>query len=178
MSALGQFDAGYNQHEDRILLRITNQSGEEFRLWLTRRICASLLTDFKTRTSAYRVSAIDRDTSNEASATPDHDTLLRAQFEQQAAVAQQDLNTEFAPGETYPLGESGLLVEKINLQPNGQGQDNHSLSFANAQGEGITLGVSIELFNAIFEVIERVVQQTNWELPSVRVGLESSNILQ
>ena len=46
MSGLGQFDAGYNSAQDRILLRITNKAGEEYRLWLTRRFCLSMLGDF------------------------------------------------------------------------------------------------------------------------------------
>ena len=52
MSGLGQFDAGYNIAQDRILLRITNTAGEEYRLWLTRRFCLSMLGDFKVKVSA------------------------------------------------------------------------------------------------------------------------------
>lgn len=181
MSAFGQFDAGYNLQEDRILLRITNADNDEYRLWLTRRLCESLLTDFKTRTSAFRVAGTDSFADSvpiTSSETPDHDTLLRAHLEQQASVAQQDFATAFIPGERFPLGEEGMLVEKINLQPNGQGKDSHSLSFTDVNGKGITLGISIDMFNSIFEVIERVVKQTNWNLSTMNVEARSSTLLQ
>jgi len=163
------------------LLRITNTDNEEFRFWLTRRVCAALITDFKTRTSAYRVPVMESGSSvavQGGAPGPDHEMLLRAQLEQEAAVAQQDFKTTFKSGESFPLGEEGILVEKINLNPNAQGQDTHSLSFADAQGKGITLGVSIELFNSIFEVIERVVKVTNWSISPAKLDVRSSKFLQ
>ena len=181
MSAFGQFDAGYNQQEDRILLRITNTDNEEFRFWLTRRVCAALLTDFKARTSAYRISAVESGSvaaPQGGTAGSDHETLLRAQLEQEAAVAQQDFKTTFKSGENFPLGKEGILVERIDLKPNAQGQDTHSLSFADAQGKGITLGVSIGLFNSIFEVIERVVRVTDWSISPAKLDVRSSKLLQ
>ncbi len=181
MSTLGQFDVGYRQQEDRILLRITNTDNEEFRFWLTRRVCAALLTDFKTRTSAYRISAVGSGSVAAAQGGAPgskYETLLRAQLEQEAAVAQQNFKTTFKSGENFPLGKEGILVEKINLKPNAQGQDTHSLSFADAQGKGITLGVSIELFNSIFEVIERVVKVTNWSISPAKLDVQSSKFLQ
>ena len=67
MSGLGQFDAGYNSAQDRILLRITNTAGEEYRLWLTRRFCLSMLGDFKVKVSAYRLPAEGVDESSAGS---------------------------------------------------------------------------------------------------------------
>ncbi|MCG8413299.1 MAG: hypothetical protein MI746_03675 [Pseudomonadales bacterium] len=177
MSGFGQFDAGYNRHEDRILLRITNVNGDEFRLWLTRRLCGSLLTDFKTKTSAYRISMPDAITES-ATTGSNHDTVLRAQLEQQAVVAQQDFGSKFKPGENFPLGEQGLVVEKVNLQPNGKAEGVHALSFQDAKGKGITLGVTVEIFNSIFEVVERVVQQTQWNLPVTSSDVRQSKLLQ
>ncbi len=177
MSGFGQFDAGYNRHEDRILLRITNVNGDEFRLWLTRRLCSSLLTDFKVRTSAYRVSMPDAGMEARA-VVSNHDTVLRAQLEQQAVVAQQDFGSKFKPGETFPLGEQGLVVEKVNLQPNGKADGVHTLSFHDAKGRGISLGVTVEVFNSIFEVVERVVRQTKWDLPVSTSDVPQSTLLQ
>lgn len=177
MSAFGQFDAGYDRHEDRILLRITNVNGDEFRLWLTRRVCGSLLTDFKTKTSAYRISVPEAGAEQLASVS-NHDTVLRAQLEQQAVVAQQDFGSKFKPGVNFPLGEQGLVVEKVNLQPNGKAEGVHALSFQDKNGKGITLGVTVEIFNSIFEVVERVVGQTRWGLTVVKSDTRQSNLLQ
>jgi len=158
MTALSQFDASYNMQQDRILLRITNQDKEEYRLWLTRRMCRSFITDFKTRTSSFRI------TGEEGSApVADQGTaVLRADLEQKAAVANKDFSNAFKPGDSFPLGQEGIVVERVNLQPNDKGPGVHGLSLHDASGRGITIGVSVDLFNSIFEVIERVVQQAEW----------------
>lgn len=177
MSAFAQFDAGYDLQQDRILLRITNTDGEEYRLWLTRRLCASLLTDFKTKTSAYRVTR-DASKPHTQSAKAGAETVMQADFEQQAAAQSQDFTTKFKPGSSFPLGESGLLVEKLNLQPNGKGEGVHALSFYGAEDNGVTIGVTVELFNSIFEVVERIIGRTNWGLIAAAAGRPPSSTLQ
>lgn len=177
MSAFAQFDAGYNLQQDRILLRITNTDGEEFRLWLTRRMCASLLTDFKTKTSSYRVKK-DPSRPHTQASVAGAETVMQADFEQQAVAQSQDFSTKFRPGTSFPLGESGLLVEKLNLQPNGKGEGVHALSFYGAGDNGMTIGVTVELFNSIFEVIERIIGRTDWGLLEAFASRPPSGTLQ
>ncbi|MCY4264434.1 MAG: hypothetical protein OXE78_06225 [Gammaproteobacteria bacterium] len=178
MSRLGQFDAGYNRQEDRILLRVTNVEGDEFRLWLTRRLCRSLLTEFKTKTSAYRISTPESVVTTQSDSVLGHATVLQAELEQQATVAQQDFSAEFQPGKNFPLGQQGLVVDEVNLQPHSKGNGVHSLSFRDANGQGITLGVTVEIFNSIFEVVERVVNKSQWDLPVDSSDMPKSMLLQ
>ena len=177
MSSLAQFDAGYNLQQDRILLRITNSTGEEYRLWLTRRLCSSLLTEFKTKTSAYRVSP-DASRSQSQSMDAGAETVMRAEFEQQATAMSQDFTSKFKPGNSFPLGKSGLLVERLNLKPNGKGEGVLALSFYGDADQGMTIGVSVALFNSIFEVIERIIEKTDWGLASVAATPPSSSMIQ
>jgi len=177
MSAFAQFDAGYNLEQDRILLRITNTDGEEYRLWLTRRMCASLLTDFKAKTSSYRVKK-DPSRPHTQTAIAGAETVMQADFEQQAAAQSQDFTTKFKPGTRFPLGEAGLLVEKLNLQPNGKGEGVHALSFYGAEDKGMTIGLTMELFNSIFEVLERIIARTDWGLLEASVNRPPSSTLQ
>ena len=175
MSTLAQFDAGYNLQQDRILLRITNTDSEEYRLWLTRRLCASLINEFKTQTSAYRVKS-DPDKPASETFASSADTVLQAEFEQQATAQTQNFTSRFEPGISFPLGESGLLVEKLNLKPNGKGAGVHALSFFGAEEEGMTIGVSVELFNSIFEVIERIISKANWGLVNAEAQLLNTTL--
>ncbi len=177
MSALAQFDAGYNLQQDRILLRITNTVGEEYRLWLTRRLCRSLLTEFKTKTSAFRVNP-DSSQSPAQYLDSDTETSMRAELEQQAAAMTQNFSSKFQPGSSFPLGESGLLVERLNLKPNGKGEGVHALSFFGDSNRGMTIGVSVELFNSIFEVIERIIEKTDWGFTSSSIAPPSSGMIQ
>lgn len=179
MTSIAQFDAGYNPQQDRILLRITNKEAEEYRLWLTRRICRSFLTEFKTQTSTYRITgSVGGETVSEARPAASSDTILRASLEQQAAAASADFSNKFEAGESYPLGEQGIVVENIQLQPNAKGVGVHELSMHDAAGRGISIGVSVDFFNSIFEVVERVVQQADWGLAANVMPAPNKALLQ
>ncbi|MCH7815058.1 MAG: hypothetical protein IIC60_00670 [Proteobacteria bacterium] len=182
MTSLAQFDARYDPHEDRILLRITNTDEEEFRLWLTRRLTHSIITDLKTKSSAYRLrNAVSEDTLTaaegeitRASSAPrasSAEAVIQAEFEQQATAGQLKFDSKFKPGESYPLGEAGLLVGKVNFKANANGPGSHALSFYPVKGAGITIGVSVEFLHSIFEILERVSKSAEW-------GFVSSSQLQ
>ncbi|MEC8409895.1 MAG: hypothetical protein VXZ31_08685 [Pseudomonadota bacterium] len=182
MSGLGQFDAGYNSAQDRILLRITNTAGEEYRLWLTRRFCLSMLGDFKVKVSACRLPAEEEErVVDSSSVVPDSAgsaTVVQADIQQELVASQQDFGQAFRPGEQFPLGEQGELVERVDLTPNGKGEGTHALSFQSVQGQALTIAVTPELLNSIFEVIERVTQQADWGLVTTASSMARSATLQ
>ena len=183
MSGLCQFDACYNTAHDRILLRITNTGGEEYRLWLTRRFCRSLLREFKVKVSAYRLSteSMEEDCRETTLAVPDDSggaIALQADIQQELVAARQDFGQTFHPGDQFPLGRQGELVEQVDLTPNGKGPGNHALSFRSVEGQLLTLAVTPELLNSIFEVIERVTKQADWGLITTSVDMANSATLQ
>jgi len=106
------------------------------------------------------------------------DAILRASLEQKAAAASADFSNKFKAGETYPLGEQGIVVENIKLQPNAKGAGIHELSMHDAAGRGISIGVSVDFFNSIFEVIERVVKQADWALAKTVMPPANKALLQ
>ncbi|HBW83522.1 MAG TPA: hypothetical protein DEF79_05720 [Gammaproteobacteria bacterium] len=183
MSDLGQFDACYNSEQDRILLRITNTAGEEYRLWLTRRFCLGLLGEFKVKVSAYRLPPEDRKgvRMDESSGLLDDSgasTVMQADIQQELVAARQDFGQTFHPGEQFPLGEQGELVEQVDLKPNEKGTGSHALGFQSVQGQLLTIAVTSELLNSIFEAIERVTQQADWGLITTAVSMAKSSTLQ
>ena len=183
MSSLGQFDAGYNPQEDRILLRITNTEADEYRLWLTRRLCSALLAEFKVNISAYRVQNEAEKEAGSPAPVPSSGelgaaTVMRADMQQQAAAARQNFKQEFHPGERFPLGEQGVVVEKVNFQPDGKGPGNHALNFYSINGQMLSIGVSPVFLNSIFEVIERVSEQAGWGLATTAASMAKSATLQ
>ena len=182
MSGLGQFDAGYNSAQDRILLRITNTAGEEYRLWLTRRFCFSMLGDFKVKVSSYRLPAeAEESVVDSSSALPGSAvsaTVMQADVQQELVASQQDFGQAFRAGEQFPLGEQGELIERVDLTPNGKGKGTHALSFQSVQGQALTIAVTPELLNSIFEVIERMTQQAGWGLVTTAFSMAKSATLQ
>ena len=90
-----QLNGGYVPAEDRILLRVSTDAGEEFRFWLTRPITAHLLA--ANRTIAARVAA--------QKFTPQVAQTV-TEFEQQAVAQQTKLDNEFEPGSTFQIGRA------------------------------------------------------------------------
>ena len=183
MSDLGQFDVCYNSAQDRILLRITNTAGAEYRFWLTRRFCLSLLGEFKVKVSAYRLPPVDgeemrTDETLELLGDSGASTVMQADIQQELVAARQDFGQTFRPGEQFPLGERGELVKQVDLTPNGKGTGNHALGFQSVQGQLLTIAVTPELLNSIFEAIERVTQQADWGLITTAVSMAKSSTLQ
>ena len=181
MSGLVQFDASYNPQEDRILIRITNTDCDEFRLWLTRRLSASLLVDFKVNISAYRVQPDSAEKESESAPRASEmgaATLMRADMQQEADAAKQDFEQKFIPGERFPLGEQGAVVDKIDFQADGKGPGNHALNFIGTNGKRLSIGVTPRFLNTIFEVIERVSQQAEWGLITTSSSMARSATLQ
>ena len=48
---------------------------------------------------------------------------MQADIQQELVASQQDFGQAFRPGEQFPLGEQGELVERVDLTPNGKGRD-------------------------------------------------------
>ena len=168
MSGLSQIDARYDQAEDRIMLRLTTADENEYRLWFTRRVTFNVLTDFKEKTSQFRVSeTVKTEKKNEElKAAPAKMTDQEAKINADKAQAEQHANTkydeEFKPGKTYPLGEEGILVGRVDFKPNSDGGTLHSLSFAAAKGHGMTIKVNADIFNSILNVLEKTSEQAEW----------------
>lgn len=181
MIGLGQFDASYKQQEDRILIRITNTEADEFRLWLTRRLSASLLADFKVNISVYRLQPDSAEEESESAPRVSEmgaATLMRADMQQEADAAKQDFKQKFIPGKRFPLGEQGVVVDKIDFQANGESPGNHTLNFIGTNGQQLSIGVTPHFLNTIFEVIERVSQQAGWGLITTSSSMARSATLQ
>ena len=103
---------------------------------------------------------------------------MQADIQQELVASQQDFGQAFRPGEQFPLGEQGELVERVDLTPNGKGEGTHALSFQSVQGQALMIAVTPELLNSIFEVIERVTQQADWGLVTTASSMARSATLQ
>ena len=176
MASLHQMDASYDMNQDRILLRLTNDDGEEIRLWMTRRMTQLFLTDFKDNTSTYRIPnytddqpSLTENATNKPKVAPVRDTALNtghtkaiADFEQQVAASKSNFSEAFKPGEHFPVGEDGIIINKIKIKANQEANADHTVMFFSLEGHCVSLNVNVQIFNTLFELIERVNQATNW----------------
>jgi hypothetical protein len=143
-----QLNGGYVPAEDRILLRVSTDAGEEFRFWLTRPVTARLLD--ANRTLAARAAA---------EKFPPQVAQTVTAFEQQAIAQQTRLDNTFEPGATFPLGEAPALVVKFTLTPVEHGV---SLDLGMPNGANVNLRIAHRLAQQVGVLLERLQRDAQW----------------
>lgn len=163
MSSISQFDISYSPVEDRILLKVTSTNGDELRLWFTRRITSNILGKLKDSTSAYRIPQPAPEAVSSSPPDPEQ-TKAQAEFQQQTSAANSNFDEKFVPGTNFPLGEAGIVVNRLDFKADANGPGSHALTLSPLKGKGVTLGVTPDLFNTFFELLERTLPKTGWGL--------------
>ena len=143
-----QLNGSYIPAEDRIVLRVSTDAGEEFRFWLTRPVTAQLLASIRTiaaRTIAQKF--------------PPQIAQTVTEFEQQAVQQQTKLDDEFVPGSSFPLGEAPALVVKLALAPVDNGV---SLDLGMPNGANVNLRFAQQLAQQVGVLLDRLQHGANW----------------
>jgi hypothetical protein len=143
--SLRQFNAGYVPAEDRILMRVTLSSNEEFRFWLTRACLRSFFGQVETWLAPQ-------------DSLPQ--TAVEA-FQREAGVAKADFATPLMPGESLPLGETPLLVQSIDLDSGGA---SIRLVMTLIDGRQANFGLGGDVLVAIQYMLRQAVQAADWGL--------------
>lgn len=111
-----QVNVSYAGEQDRLLLRINSQSGEEFRIWLTRRLTLQLLPVLD-KSSQTQLQA-QMPAPDPAAPLPQQRQQMVQNFQKEAAAYQGDFQTPFKDQPAaLPLGEDPLLVTELGLTP-------------------------------------------------------------
>ena len=133
--------------EDRLMLRINTLSGDEFRVWLTRRFTELLLN--------LLVKEIDKYGGIPTLAsTPETNKLFK-----QAAMEKKYEEENIS---NYPLGEVGYLASKINYKTTADG--NLTLEILPEKGKGITLNLNKSLLFMFYNLLTQGCTQSAWRL--------------
>jgi hypothetical protein len=107
-----QLSVHNDERQDRLLLRISTQEGQEFRFWLTRRMVGRLLP-------AIEQAVTTLESQRSGLLTPDAPTRqMLTDMQREAFMQQADFNTPYAPpaGGQLPLGERPLLITDAQLR--------------------------------------------------------------
>ncbi len=161
MSArLEQINLSYNTNEDRLLLKVRNSSGEEYRLWMTRRFTGLLWQV---------VGRIIRETDWEI----DLDGITNPEevlaFEHQRAVHDGDFKTPYddKSAASYPLGEDGVLGFRISYE---NGENGVMLNLTPEDGQGIRLGLDRRMLHNLCKLVADAVRGAGWNLELGKLG--------
>jgi hypothetical protein len=143
---LHQMNISYIPKEDRLLLKISTKTNDEYRLWLTRRYCSLLIKLFK--------DEIDKFGGEPTVAASDE---ARKMYKDGAFE-----KTYEAEGNSFPLGEDGVLAFRINKGDSSNG--NIALELSPEEGQGINLNLNKTLIYMFNNILMQGVQQAGWNL--------------
>lgn len=147
--SIHQLSATYSPDEDRLMFRFNTQQGDEYRLWLTRFLCAQLLGDAQEGI----VQILAQKFGGTAAPTI-------AGFRHEAAERTTDFKVPFAEPKNFPLGDKAVLVKKIKMAQEGALR----MKFILADGRVVTINLTESMLRSMSLLLKRLVKQANWGL--------------
>ena len=153
--SIKQLNASYLPQEDRIVLRINTEAKEEFVFLLTRRVALFILAASE---HLVEKQLEQRHDPNTAKAVAD--------FEKKGLVNVGSSGPEFEAGETFPLGQSPLLVLEFTcgiVEPAEAGEEViFSMDFVLGKDQNIHLKLPKALLIAMRLLLENLCDQASW----------------
>ncbi len=180
-ASIQQINLGYNQQEDRLLLKVGMADQSELSLWITRRICKDLWHllqnshgQFLNRPQVMMKNAATTETTefmDEALPAPimlpknSQKKPVIAAFTQEPEVQKSlevmDFSTEYETNRKA-LFEAPVLVVQCNVMQTET--QTSQLIFQAHQGESIKMGLTLELLVALTNMMQLATREAGWDL--------------
>ncbi len=144
---LHQLNINYVPVEDRLMLRMNTNSGDEFRVWFTRRFCGLLL------------EVVTKEIDKHGGIPTLASTSETKKMFKQGAMEKP---YEAEKTTNYPLGEAGFLAAKINYKSTEEGT--LMLEILPEKGKGINLNLNKTLLFMFYNLLNQGCSQSGWNL--------------
>lgn len=157
-----QMSVNYDERQDRLLLRVNTQDGQEFRLWLTRRMTGRLLPHLQG-------CVIQLETRNPQVMVADATAQqMLTELKRETFLEKADFKTPFtSEALQLPLGEQPILVTDVQLNVHTSGTLNvvfHDKSGESATGRSCQLGLQSALLHGLLHLMQQAMHKANWRM--------------
>jgi hypothetical protein len=162
-SAIEQINLGYNEQEDRLLLKVGLADKTEVAVWITRRICKSIYGSLQSSASTLLPTATQFPAPTIT--TPDNknqaiDSFIREQ-DLQKKIEHLDFKSEYltdrqARSETPMLAVQCMIVSIGNLPP--------YLELQCTNGQSVKMALTNELVHALTSMMQLATREAGWDL--------------
>jgi hypothetical protein len=162
-----QLSVTYQAEQDRVLLRVNSTSGEEMRLWLTRRLMLGLWP-LLTRLQTDQVLKMESAGAEIQRADEELRTML-AEFRKEELLQRADFQTPYEDKPNLPLGAEPLLVTDVDASPLPNGR--LRLGFneraaagagAGAKPRGFQVELDPKLTQGLMHLLDQALTQSGW----------------
>lgn len=143
---LHQMNITYSTREDRLMLRVTTQAGDEYRIWLTRRFTGLL----------FKVLENEMDKRGGIAAIGN-----KQQTRQMFKAGAFEKQFEEEKSINYPLGEEGFLAFGIK-SANKQNGD-LMLELLPEEGQGVTINLNASLLYMMHNLVSQSLIKAEWQ---------------
>ncbi len=155
-----QLSVSYDERQDRLLLRLNTQAGQEFRFWLTRRMAIRLLP-------AMDQSIVRLEAAQPGMAAADAPTQhMLTELKRNAFLQTADFSTPYsAEPQQLPLGDEPFLITDahLTLQANGSLQIIFQKKMAGAT-PSCQLTLQVTLVHGMIHLIRQCMANADWGL--------------
>lgn len=165
-----QMSVNYAERQDRLMLRVNTQGGQEFRLWLTRRLTGRLMPHLQ-------ACVVQLETRNPQVMVSDPAAQhMLTELQRETFLEKADFKTPFtSQAPQLPLGEEPILVTDVQLNMHSSGTLN--VVFQDQSGEGASgrscqLGLQSSLLHGLLHLMGQAVQQANWRMDAPSMPIE------
>ena len=157
-----QINVGYVMEQDRLLIRINSQSGEEFRIWLTRRLAIQWLPILE-RSGQTQLQTQMTPPDPAAPVSHQREQLMR-NFQKEAQAYEGDYETPFREqASTLPLGEEPLLVTALQMTSLADGKLQVTLVEKLSQRQrDMQLTMDVTLTQGLTQLLRRAIEASDW----------------
>lgn len=150
----------FRPEQDRLLLRVNADDGQQFAVWFTRRLCVRLWPHLAALVTRIGVAQEVAQTSPGATLMPEAEAML-AQSARERALRDTDFKTPFeAQASAHPLGTEPLLATEVQLTPLHGGQLRVAITDINQRR--VQLQLTESLAAAVRELMSAALRQADW----------------
>lgn len=152
---LHQININYNPVEDRILLRASTTGKLEYRVWMTRRFTALLLTIL--------TNSLAED-GDIAMASPEAKKPLM-DFKKQEALGRANFSEPYKEDDAhhFPFGPEGMLAQKIVYKKQ---EASLRITITPGSGKGMNLLLESSMQQILKKMLEDAIASAKWNIPT------------
>lgn len=162
-----QLSVNYEQAHDRILARINTTTGDELRVWFTRRLCLTLWPSLNKAVAEYVAQQKGRKglVTTPMGHADDLTRQMMADFERQDSLKNADFKTPYKAQPTQlPLGPEPLLVTqmKLNTLASGLLQFDFKEKLPGQAPRGFQLGMAEQTLHGFVHLLDKAMSRARW----------------
>jgi hypothetical protein len=162
-----QLSVKYLKEQDRILMRINSREGQEWQMWLTRRLALGLMPLLGSKAQEQLNNQVLLDQENQAQTASDALTQQRKNlvdsFKLEINAYDSDYATPFAESAQNPVGVQPLLITDVELDL----QDSdllhmHLIENIDQNKRDVRLSMDTQLSHGFLRLLTQAIQTANW----------------